>query len=330
MDGWPVGIVRFSERMESLSCAVLNGGSSEVSAAFIMQVPKDYCCDDPVKDAARVRDALGLPEDTLGMMTAAEVDYVFNLKECSYGGIEAVAFATAGLSNHVAAGMVLEDYEENAVVSQRRAREMKAGTINICLVSPLPLTEEGKVNLFIPIVEAKSVSMAEHGFIETGTTSDAMAVISPKGENRVAWTGTGSDIGIASARAVSASVGYALDIRNEHPSPMTPEKILKRMGLGYRDMESISGSTMDGVRFAERMDSILESDDVRALLDLSWFVADRVDSLAEDGNDSDMRIVLSEASSILGVPVPHDGSLMDRIIVMIASKAGDRRWQAVL
>ena len=32
------------------------------------------------------------------MMTAAEVDYVFNLKECSVEGYEAAAFATAGLS----------------------------------------------------------------------------------------------------------------------------------------------------------------------------------------------------------------------------------------
>lgn len=114
------------------------------------------------------------------MMTAAEVDYVFNLKECSVEGYEAAAFATAGLSNHVIAGEDLVDYEENSRISARRAEEMRAGTINIGIVSSVPMTIEGKINLFIPLVEAKGVAMAEHGFAETGTTSDAMAVFSPR------------------------------------------------------------------------------------------------------------------------------------------------------
>jgi len=90
VDGWDVGYAVFEERMEVLSSAVLNGGDSMASAIFIMQVPKDYCCDDPLTDAIRVRDALGLPEDTVGMMTAAEVGRVFNssLGECN--GVEAV------------------------------------------------------------------------------------------------------------------------------------------------------------------------------------------------------------------------------------------------
>ena len=103
------------------------------------------------------------------MMTAAEVDYVFNLKECSVEGYEAAAFATAGLSNHVIAGEDLVDYEENSRISARRAEEMRAGTINIGIISSVPMTIEGKINLFIPLVEAKGVAMSEHGFAETGT-----------------------------------------------------------------------------------------------------------------------------------------------------------------
>lgn len=54
-------MVRFAQPMEALSCAVLNGGQTTVSAAFIMQVPKNYNCDSPSEDAERVRDALKLP-----------------------------------------------------------------------------------------------------------------------------------------------------------------------------------------------------------------------------------------------------------------------------
>ncbi len=314
--------------MESLSCAVLNGGASETSAAFIMQVPKDYDCAHPVHDAIHVRDALGLPEDTLGMMTAAEVDYVFNLKECSYEGVDSAAFATAGLSNHVIAGEELRDYPENSAVSRRRAEEMRAGTINVGIVSSVPLTMEGKVNLFIPLVEAKAVAMAEHGFRETGTTSDAMAVISPKGDDGISWTGTGSKIGIASARAVSAAVGYALDIRNEHPIPLTPEKILGRMGLDAGKLLRMSGSGMDPETYAERLGALLSDGRVRSLMDLAWFVADRADSTADDGNGGESEMIVSEASRIIGAEAPGEGSLMDRIVTMISKKAGGCRWRA--
>lgn len=320
--GFPVGVVRFTQPMEALSCAVLNGGQTTVSAAFIMQVRKDYNCDDPRQDAILVRDALGLPEDSLGMMTAAEVGYVFNLKECEFEGAEAAAFATAGLSNHVIAGEVLTDYAENSVISARRAREMTAGTINIGIVSSVPLTIEGKINLFIPLVEAKSAAMSEHGFAETGTTSDAMAVFSPAGDDRVSWTGTGSRIGIASARAVSAAVGYALDIRNEHPNPIAPERILSRLGLDYDDLRLISGTDMGAKEYSEALDALFSEEEVRALADLAWNAADRADSLAQDGNDSELRLILDSASRILGVPAPKEGSLMDCIIAMISKRAG--------
>ncbi len=323
-----MGVVRFTEKMESLSCAVLNGGVSRISAAFIMQVPKDYDCANPVYDAMHVRDSLGLPEDTLGMMTAAEVDYVFNLKECSYEGVESAAFATAGLSNHVIAGEELRDYPENSAVSKRRAEEMRAGTINVGIVSSVPMTMEGKVNLFIPLVEAKSVAMAEHGFRETGTTSDAMAIISPEGADGISWTGTGSKIGIASARAVSAAVGYALDIRNEHPVPLTPGKILDRMGLDAGKLLRMSGSGSDPETYNDGLEALLSREDVSALLDLAWFAADRADSVAQDGNDGEMGLILSEASRVIGTDVPEEGSLMDRIITMISKKAGGCRWPA--
>ena len=202
-DGMPVGVVHLTERMEALSSAVLNGGDSVVSAVFIMQVSKNYDHPDPAAHADAVRRELGLPEDSLGMMTAAEVRHVFNVRDVGFEGAEVTAIATAGLSNHVVAGEVLDDYDEKSAVSAMRARAL-AGTINICVVSPVPLSTAGKVNLMIPLVEGKSVAMAEHGFLETGTTSDSMAVISPIGEGRVDWTGTGSNIGIAAARAVSA------------------------------------------------------------------------------------------------------------------------------
>ena len=210
IDGMGVGVVRFTQVMEALSCAILNGGNRRSSSFFIMQVNRDYSNDDPASDAARVRDVLGLPEDSVGMMTAAEVEHVFSIAVGECNGTEVTAIATAGLSNHVVAGDLLENYPERRIVSDSRAAHL-AGTINIAILSPVPLTEEGKVNILIPLVEAKSAAMADRGYRETGTTSDSMAVFSPVGGERISYTGTGSDIGIAAARAVRSAVGQARD-----------------------------------------------------------------------------------------------------------------------
>ncbi len=310
----PVGVVLFDRRMEALSCAVLNGGVSEVSAAFIMQVEKNYSSSDPRADADRVRRALGLPEDTLGMMTAAEVDAVFNVRSAEFEGVRVEAFATAGLSNHVVAGEVLDDYPEKSAVSARRAREMRPGTINVCVVSPVPLTMEGKVNLAIPLVEAKSAALADRGFRETGTTSDAMAVISPAGDGRLEWTGTGSSIGIAAARAVSAAVGHALDRRNEHPAPMTAGRLLGRIGLTSEDLRRMSGSGLTAAEYSERLDEVMGRPEVSALADLVWSSADRADSLAEDGDPRELAMLTGTIAQVLGTSASDDGGLVDRFV----------------
>lgn len=320
VDGMSVGVVRFDGPMEALSSAVLNGGDSIVRAAFIMQVEKNYETDDPRRDAERVRDALGLPEDSLGMMTAAEVGAVFNVRGCSHNGMLVQAFATAGLSNHVVAGEVLDDYDEKSAVSARRAREMVPGTINVCVVSPVPLTAEGKVNMMIPLVEAKTVALAERGFLETGTTSDSMAVISPIGGHRVNWSGTGSDIGIAAARAVSAAVGYALDRRNEHPAPMTAGKLLGRLGLGYEGFREASGSGLPPQEFRERLDSVIRDPRVSALADIAWSSAARADSLAEDGSPDELEVITGAIAEGLGVPPAREGGLLDRFVDMLSEK----------
>lgn len=280
--GMPVGVVRFREPMEVLSCAVLNGGRSVTSALFIMRVSRDYDNDDPASHAASVRDVLGLPEDSVGMMTAAEVDRVFNVAVGEYNGISVEAVATAGLSNQVMAGDVLDNYPERRVVSDRRASRL-AGTINIAVISPEPLTEEGRVNMFIPLVEAKSAAMADRGYRETGTTSDAMAVISPVGGSRVSYTGTGSDIGIAAARAVRTAVGRALEIRGEHPVLEEPFRILSNLGYDASRLLGMSGSDMPEDSFRISLSEALSEPGIRSALDLALFAADRADSMAADG-----------------------------------------------
>ena len=275
-EGTPVGVVRFKERMDVLSSAVLNGGLSTASAYFIMQVPKNYMTDDPRSDAERVRVGLGLPEDTVGMMTAAEVDYVFNVKVGVHDGLEVEAIATAGLSNHIVAGEELEDWEGRFRISQGRAARMMAGTINIAIVSPIPLSVAGMVNLMIPLVEAKSAAMSDRGFRETGTSSDSMAVFSPIGEGRADYAGTASSVGIAGARAVRAAVGHALATRFEHPVPEDANRVMDRLGLR---------SILVDEHGEERTREMLSEDSTRMAVDIMYHLSRRTDSLIGDGNE---------------------------------------------
>lgn len=324
IDGLTIGVVRFTETMEVLSCAVLNGGATETDACFIMQVPHDYVHDDPLLHAESVRDALGLPKNTVGMMTAAEVGYVFNVQEAEYKGIFTTAIATAGLSNHVMAGDVLEDWESRHSVSLERASRMMAGTINIILVSESPLTMQGKVNLFMPVVEGKSAAMADRGFKETGTTSDAVAIISPRGEERVTYTGTGSDIGISGAKAVRAAVGHALCVRGEFPVPEEPMKLLKRLGYDEEVLWTMSGTGMSRGEYSVALNEYLSYPRTRIVLDMFQYVADRADSLHADGDECIIELFEDLSMAEFGFVPDFENGLMEGLVMSLATEAGRR------
>ncbi len=316
-EGMPVGIVRFDSPMEVLSSAILNGGDSVASALFIMQVPKDYCHDDPTLHAASVRDALGLPEDSVGMMTAAEVDHVFNMQDSVMSDHRMYAVATAGLSNHVVAGEVLENWAERHELSMRRAAKMLAGTINIAVISSDPLTMEGKVNMMIPLVEAKSAALADAGYRETGTTSDSMAVFSPIGDDRISYTGTGSDIGIAAARAVRAAVGYALYARGEHPVIDDPYRVLK--GMGHIDRLTAVAAEVGCSDPEITVRKMLSEDDVSSSFDMFMHMSARTDSMSADGDLRARKVLGSVTKDLFGIGLPDEGGLMDAYVEVLAS-----------
>jgi adenosylcobinamide amidohydrolase len=316
-DGWAVGIAYFDRKMECISSAVLNGGVTETSALFIMQVPKDYMTYDPESDARKVRDGLGLPEDSVGMMTAAEVDYVFNSAAGERSGVVVEAVATAGLSNHVLAGEVLDNWEYRHALSLERGKRMMGGTINIAVVSPVPLTMEGKVNLFIPLVEGKSAAMRDAGYFETGTTSDSMAVICPPGDDRATYTGTGSNIGIASARAVRAAVGYALKKRLEHPIAESPMMIFGRLGTADRLRAAARDGGIPDADVEGFLDSYLSTPERVAAVDLVQFVQHRVASMNDDGNPVPLRLINSIVEPVFHGVLHGRKDMMDELMDII-------------
>ena len=277
-DGFDVAVIRLSEKMEVLSSAVLSGGTAFTDHIMIMEVPKDYIHDDPVLHASQVRDGLGLPEDTVGFMTAAEVRYVFNAKETVYENTSAFAAVTAGLSNQVIAGEVITDWEKRHRLSLERSARLLAGTINIIGVSPYPLALEAKVNIMIAMTEAKTVAMNTLGYRETGTTSDAIAIVSPSGKDRMTYAGTGTSLGIAMARSVRDCVVTALKTRGDYPVVGTFSDILASKGISRKklvDFLSRSLNTKNVRYIGEKLDD-LENDAVFVSLIQLATVADEL------------------------------------------------------
>jgi adenosylcobinamide hydrolase len=234
-------VIRLSERMEVLSSAILNGGHAVTDTLFIMQVSHEFDDPDPVGFIKMERDRLSLPKDSVGLMTAAEVKYVFTEKTTGYEGMETFAAVTAGLSNQVIAGDIMENWAERKKLSMERYRAL-VGTINIIGVSPVALADEAKINLMMPIIEAKTAALASLGYKETGTTSDAVAIVSPIGDVREIYAGTGIPLGISMARSVKAGVRESLEKRGDYPLPGTILDKLSAVGI---DREMLWDAAME-------------------------------------------------------------------------------------
>ena len=232
--GSPAAVIKLKEKMEILSSAVTNHGHVISDTLIIMEVPKLYESDDPEGDLERVRKDLGLPEGTVGFMTAAEIEYVTAFKETDFEGSRTFAAATAGLGNRVIAGDEIFDMDERlqrSVEKEKKIRSRKIGTINIIAVSPVPLTDAAKVNSFIVITEAKTAAMRSLGHEETGTTSDAMAIVSPISGKKEMYCGTGTSLGISLARSVRDAVRESLVKREDYPETGTFMGLLSKRGI---------------------------------------------------------------------------------------------------
>ena len=229
VDGWSVAVIEFDERMDVLSSCFLNGGFAETSTMVIIQVDPEYF-HDPVADAKKVLEELKLPSDTVCFMTAAEVYQVFTKERVDHNGYDCLALVTAGLSNQVVAGEEILDWDKRKVLSKERHKKIAelyppAGTINIIGVVSEPMTDSAKVNAFIPITEAKSAAMHDLGYRETGTTSDAIAIVCPKKGNVQSYAGTGFGFGLSLAKAVRSAVRKSLIKRLDFPVDMSDAEI---------------------------------------------------------------------------------------------------------
>lgn len=186
-------VIHLDARYRCLSSAVLGGGLAHVRTWFNLQVPSDYSRTDPEVHLREASNDLAPP--VIGMMTAAAVE---EFKESRSGS--GLVVATVGLRNALAAS------------GTRPRAAPKVGTINLLIVTEVPLTDAGLVGALQTAVEAKAQALAAaripalnaDGFA-TGTPTDSICVACPEGSS-VPFAGPATRIGGDIARAVYETV----------------------------------------------------------------------------------------------------------------------------
>lgn len=194
-------IVDLEREHRCLSSAVMGGGMGTVRTWVNLQVPPDYERTDP--DSHVREHSLSMPGPVVGMLTAADV----NGRIVRVSG-DAVVVATVGLGHPLAA------------VGSRPVAVPRFGTINMLVVSRIPLTAEALVGAIQTAVEAKAQALADAGVpalnsggTATGTATDSICAACPFGDG-LPFAGTATSIGADIARAVYGCVSAGASRRS--------------------------------------------------------------------------------------------------------------------
>jgi alpha-ribazole phosphatase CobZ len=221
----PVAIVHLPSRFKVLSSTLMGGGFMETDTIFILEVKMGYDNNHPEEDLLNVCTKYGLPNDSVGFMTAADVARVLTVKRDELNGKKVIAIVTAGVTNAVYAGERLP--QEIIDLLPKHV----AGTINIIALLDSPIECGGLAGAFITVTEAKSAALMDMNVKGTGTTSDAVAVACPLGEGDL-YCGPATDAGMIMARTVREAVADSVRKWNKNGGPRDFGYRLDELGIG--------------------------------------------------------------------------------------------------
>ena len=196
----PLALWRPGPGYRMISTGVLGGGLGPREWVLNAQVRANYTRTDPAAHLAGLAARLGLAGPGVGLLTAAQVT---DLVQHQDGGVHAAATVGLRVPTWAAARPGQPDPELAPL----------AGTINIVVCVPVPLTDAALVNAVLTVTEAKTQALLEAGIPGTGTATDAVCVAAPAGPPAAAepFTGPRSTWGARIARAVHAAVRAGAD-----------------------------------------------------------------------------------------------------------------------
>jgi len=258
-------IVRFDEPMKVLSSAVLNGGLCKARVIINRHVPKSFDHHDPEGVLRDLAKGLGLPDDTVGFMTAVEI-HNLAIRAEKAKELTVSALVTAGLSYPATAG-------DDTIQTD------KVSTINIILLIDGNLTEGCMINCIQTAVEAKTVALRELDFrsrfsssVASGSTSDAIAVACTGIGEPMKFAGTGTEIGIMIGKAVKEATKEAIQKQDGTVSSRSIIERLKERGITIDDMINAGLELFilsHEIESKERASELLKEGLIRALSDFN-------------------------------------------------------------
>jgi adenosylcobinamide amidohydrolase len=172
------------------STAACGGGLGERRWIINAQVPHDYRRRDQQQHGAELAAVAGVtPAGGVVMFTAVDVRRVHSRED---GGV--AVDATVGLTLPVWAAAP----DVGVAVAP--------GTINVVARLPVRLSDAALLNALVTATEAKTQALLEAGVPGTGTASDAVTIVCPRGGPAEPFGGPRSVWGARLARAVHAAV----------------------------------------------------------------------------------------------------------------------------
>lgn len=187
----------------ALSSAAVGGGLVEPRWVLNLDVGGDILRTDLDAYVAEVASSRALDGPGCALLTAADVTQV---EHAERDGVQ--AWSTVGVTRPTW-----------ALAPARPAAPPAAGTINVVVSVPVPLSPAALVQAVGTVTEAKAQVLVQAGVPGTGTASDAVVVLCPGAtgtQETVPFAGVRSEWGQRVARAVHATVSAGLAA---HPWP---------------------------------------------------------------------------------------------------------------
>jgi adenosylcobinamide amidohydrolase len=186
-------VIVAAQPLRVLSSAVHGGGLESARAIVNLHVGKDDPCADPAGMLAAYARRVGVPEPFVGLLTGAWTEAA-TVGEEDGAGIPALAVATVGLSNRIAAG-------------RAPVTGWTHGTINTIVVVDADPESAALVNAVITVTEVKALLLQEAGVLDSdggpvsGTSTDAVVIAATGRGARPCFGGPASPLGWSIAQA---------------------------------------------------------------------------------------------------------------------------------
>ena len=191
-------VIVSAQPLRVLSSAVHGGGFASARAVVNLHVGKDDTCVDPSAMLTEYARRAGVPEPFVGLLTGAWTDLAA-LGEEDGAGIPALAVATVGLSNRIAAG-------------RAPVTGWTHGTINTIVVVDADPEPAALVNAVMTVTEVKALVLQEAGVrdeagcLATGTSTDAVVIAATGRGARRQFGGPASELGWSVAQAAGKAL----------------------------------------------------------------------------------------------------------------------------